>query len=69
MSKNGKWAGEVITTFHAYQMAQTDKNWWKKPVGRDGQKLIMRIRKGDMIEVDFNGVRRVVTVFMFSAEK
>ena len=47
-------------------MAQTDKAWWRKRVGRDGQKLIMRIRKGDMLEVDFNGVRRVVTVYKFS---
>ena len=26
----GKWTGEVISTFEAYQLSRKDKNWWEK---------------------------------------
>ncbi|WP_416878456.1 type II CRISPR RNA-guided endonuclease Cas9 [Litorimonas sp.] len=70
MGHKGKWAGEVITTYQAYQMAQDDPKWWRKPVGREGQPLIMRIRKGDMLEIETGGdIRRIVVVYKFSAGK
>lgn len=65
-TKKGKWTGEVITTFQAYQMAQKDEEWWRKPFGRNGQKLIMRLRKGDMLEVDWNEKPTIVVVYKFS---
>ena len=66
MGHNGKWAGEVITTYQAYQLAKHDPDWWKKSVGREGQPLIMRLRKGDMLELDVNGQRRIVYVYALS---
>lgn len=61
-----KWDGEVITIYEAYQKAQSDEEWWKKPVGQDGRPLIMRLKKGDMLRLDFNGIRRTVYVYKFS---
>ena len=64
---NEKWTGEVITTYQAYQMAKADKHWWKKPVGRDGQTLVMRLRKGDMLELEkSNGERSAHIVSSFN---
>lgn len=60
------WTGQVITTYQAYQKARHDKNWWRKPVGLDGQKLSMRLRSGDMLELDHNDVRMIVRVCKIS---
>ncbi len=65
LGPKGKWTGEVITTFQAYQMAQTDRDWWKKPVGRAGQPVLMRIRKGDMLEIDISPENRRVCVVSY----
>lgn len=63
----GRWTGEVITTYQAYQNAQLDPEWWRKPVGRDQQPIIMRLRKGDMLEIDGpTGGRICVVVYKFS---
>ncbi|CAK9039508.1 CRISPR-associated endonuclease Cas9 [Durusdinium trenchii] len=51
MGKKGKWTGEVITIFEAYQNAQKDPDWWRSQTRPDGSPLIMRIRKGDMLEI------------------
>ena len=65
-----KWTGEVITTFQAYQRAQQDPQWWCKPGGPGGQALIMRIRKGDMLEINgANGGRQKVIVYKFSKDR
>lgn len=69
MGAKGKWDGEVITTFEAYQRAQKDKYWWQNMQCDDGTPLIMRIRKGDMIELDGEKGRKVVTVYKFSDGK
>ena len=69
MGHKGKWAGEIITTFQAYQMAQETPDWWRKPVGREGQPLIMRLRKKDMLELDVNGERKIVTIFKQSTSE
>lgn len=60
------WTGQVITTFQAYQRAQIDKNWWRKPIGSKGQKLIMRLRAGDMLELEHNDARCIVRVCKIS---
>lgn len=51
MGQKGKWMGEVITTFEAYQNAQKDPDWWRLHARADGTPVIMRIRKGDMLEI------------------
>ncbi len=67
LNDKGKWDGEVITTFQAYQKAQSDVNWWRNNQRDDGTELIMRIRKGDMLEIDgYDNNRRRVIVYKFS---
>lgn len=67
MGNKGKWTGEVITTFEAYQRARADPQWWRDSTRPDGAPLIMRIRKGDMLEIDDgDGKRLCVIVYKFS---
>ncbi|MEM8773154.1 MAG: type II CRISPR RNA-guided endonuclease Cas9 [Pseudomonadota bacterium] len=70
VDEKGKWTGEVITTFEAYQNAQKAPDWWRSQIRPDGSPLIMRIRKGDMLEIDDKtGGRCCVIVYKFSAGK
>jgi len=62
----GKWTGEVISTFRAYELSRDDKNWWTKKTGRAGQPLVMRIRKGDMVQIELDGKSAIVSVYKFS---
>lgn len=67
MGDKGKWTGEVVTTFEAYQRAQDDPSWWRAKTAAGGIPLTMRIRKGDMLEIDdANGERCCVYVYKFS---
>ena len=67
LNEKGKWTGEVISTFDAYQMARKDVNWWRTTIGRDGQDLIMRVRKGDMLQIVHNERTQIVQVAKFTA--
>ncbi|MBC6413262.1 MAG: type II CRISPR RNA-guided endonuclease Cas9, partial [Hyphomonadaceae bacterium] len=70
MGEKGKWSGEVITTFQAYQMARDNPDWWHNLGGRDGHPLIMRIRKGDMLELETDPGKPIrVVVYKFSTGK
>jgi len=51
LDKKGKWTGGIITMFQAYQNAQENPDWWQSKTRIDGTPLIMRIRKGDMLEL------------------
>ncbi|MEM0899837.1 MAG: type II CRISPR RNA-guided endonuclease Cas9 [Pseudomonadota bacterium] len=62
----GRWKGEVISTFDAYQLARNDRDWWRKPVGRDGQPLAMRIRKGDLVQAEIDGTPKILIVYKFT---
>jgi len=62
MNEKGKWTGEVITTYDAYQLSRKDKNWWKNLTGRNGQKLIMRVRKNDYLQIEHEGKTHIVQV-------
>ena len=73
VGKNGKWDGEVISTFQAYQYSQsrtkgnTKSEWWKVNKRPDGSPLIMRIRKGDMLEINSgDDMPRCVIVYKFT---
>ena len=67
LNETGRWAGQVVSTFEAYSRAQADPDWWRKPAGENGQPVIMRLRKGDMLEIDGpSGERRIVIVYKFS---
>jgi CRISPR-associated endonuclease Csn1 len=65
-NEQGRWTGEVITTFQAYQLSRNDLDWWRRSIGREGQPLQLRIRKGDMLELDGPGGRQRVVVYQFS---
>ena len=65
----GKWTGRIISTFEAYQRARTDPDWWKKPVGPDGQSLVMRLRKGDMLQVRHDGRAIIVQIAQMTPGK
>ena len=47
MNEKGKWTGEVISTYEAYQLERKNsanskkKKWWQNLIGRDGQNLII----------------------------
>ena len=64
--EKGKWRGEVISTFDAYQLARSDQDWWRKRTGREGQPLLMRLRKNDCLQIEWNGRTMIVQVYKFS---
>lgn len=55
MDEKSKWTGEVISTYQAYQLSRTNKDWWRNLKGQDGQKLLMRLRKGDYLQLAHEG--------------
>jgi len=68
LNEKGKWAGEVISTYEAYQLKKARKNvaWWRRPIGREGQTLVMRLRKNDYVQIDHEGDTKIVQVYKFS---
>lgn len=62
MGPKGKWTGEVISTFEAYQMGRKDPNWWTSRITCSGQPLIMRLRKDDCLQIDHDGNTIIVRV-------
>lgn len=67
VDEKGKWIGEVISTYDAYQRARIDPKWWQNLRGRDGQALIMRLRKNDMLQITDDQKRsKIVQIYKFS---
>jgi len=62
---DGKWHGEPCLVFTANQ--ETVKPNW--PMEYPGARLIMRIFKGDLISLDFNGQRTCMVVRQLDAAK
>jgi CRISPR-associated endonuclease Csn1 len=71
LNEKGKWAGEVISTYEAYQLKKARKNvaWWRNLTGCDGQTLVMRLRKDDYVQIDHEGHTKIVQVYKFSDGK
>ena len=69
LDEKTKWTGEVISTYEAYQLSRADKDWWRKPKGRNGQDLLMRLRKGDYLQLEHEGRNVIVQVYKFSEGK
>lgn len=63
--EKGNWTGEVVSRFHAHSPGFDPK----RPTGRDGQPLIMRLRKDDMISITENGKRRIMVVAVITPGK
>ena len=66
LNEKGKWEGEVISTFDAYQLSRKDKNWWQKLRGQNEQELIMRIRKNDYLQIEHEGRKKIVQIVKFT---
>ena len=56
---SGEWAGEGITVFDAHTVG-FHPNW--RTVAPTA-KIVMRVHKGDLIEADFDGARKVYRVY------
>ncbi len=66
----GKWEGEVISTFEAYQLVrQHGGNRLRHPkLSVSGKPLVMRLMIGDPVGIEFEGVRKIYRLsFMASA--
>lgn len=68
LNEKGIWAGEVISTYEAYQLKKVRKNvaWWRNLIGREGQRLLMRLRKDDYVQIEQDGHTKIVQVYKFS---
>jgi CRISPR-associated endonuclease Csn1 len=69
VSEKGKWVGEVISTFDAYQLSRENPNWWRGNRGRNDQKLVMRLRKNDYVAVSHDGRCLLAQIYKFSVGK
>ncbi len=62
VNAKGRWTGEVVSTFEAYQRARKDPDWRRGRVNGAGEPLVMRLCKDDMLEIDRDGRRVIVRV-------
>lgn len=64
--ENGRWKGEVISTFQAAQIARIDvMRLEDRALGQNGQQLVMRLCKDDLVAID-DGVRKIYRVVKIS---
>jgi CRISPR-associated endonuclease Csn1 len=56
-NEKGKWEGEVISTFEAYQLARSNgvKRLRNKQLSSSGKPLVMRLIKDDFVRMEHNG--------------
>lgn len=56
---DGKWHGEGVSVYDANQ--QDHRPVWRDR--NDGARLVMRLHKGDLVEVEHEGIRKVMRVY------
>lgn len=63
-NENGKWDGEVISTFEAYQLVRRhgEQRLRHPTLSTRGKPLVMRLIIGDYLKADFKGAMRLLTV-------
>ena len=65
-NEKGKWQGEVITTYEAYQIIRKygEEEGWKRlrdpRQSQSGKPLVMRLMKNDLIMIMVNGTRTLM---------
>ncbi len=61
---SGRWEGEVISTFQAYQVVRTggNKRLLHPKISVSGKSLVMRLIAGDTIRLQAKGVTRTVRI-------
>jgi CRISPR-associated endonuclease Csn1 len=69
-NEKGKWEGQVITTFEAYQIVRRiGLTGLRNPrVGASGRPLVMRISKGDCLKIHIDGRSAVFAVAWVRAD-
>jgi len=63
-NEKGKWEGEVISTFEAYQLVRRhgEQRLRHPTLGTRGKTLVMRLIIGDYLKADFKGALRLLTI-------
>ncbi len=70
--ENGKWKGDVVSTFHAYQVIRQygESEGWKilrnPRVSQSGKPLVMRLMIDDLLKLKVDGVDRTMRVAVIS---
>jgi CRISPR-associated endonuclease Csn1 len=59
---NGRWQGDVVSNFDANQPGFDPE----ARTARNGKPLVMRLRKGDFLKMEIDGVGRIMRVAKFS---
>lgn len=69
-NQKGKWEGEVVSTFEAYQLVrQHGLNRLRHPkLSVSGRPLVMRLLRNDTIRLNHNGRQRTVRICKMTAE-
>ncbi len=62
VSRKGKWDGRVISNFRANQPDYDPQS----DIAALGERIMLRIRKGDILSLDVNGTRKLYRVVKFS---
>ena len=65
-NEKGKWQGEVVTTYEAYQIIRKygEKEGWKRlrnpKQSQSGNPLVMRLMKNDLVMMELDGIRTLM---------
>lgn len=62
LDDKGRWTSEIVNSFEANR-ADFNPN---KLVSKSGRSVVARLRKGDLVAIDQNGVRRIMRVASFT---
>jgi CRISPR-associated endonuclease Csn1 len=70
-SETGKWVGQVITTFQAYQIMREQgiSRLRHENLGQNGKPLILRATKDDCLRINMNGTTYAVRVVKMRADR
>ena len=63
-NKNGKWEGEVISTFNAYQLVREHgaAQLRRSDLSISGKPLVMRLIRNDFVRLELEGVTRTLRI-------
>jgi CRISPR-associated endonuclease Csn1 len=68
-NEKGKWEGEVISTFEAYQMVRKHglERLRHPTLSQSGKPLVMRLIRGDFVRLTHDGVERTLRICNMNA--
>src|SRR5450830_491268 len=68
IDEKGRWNGEVVSTFDAYQIIKSygEENGWKKlrnkQFTQSGKPLVMRLMNKDYLRLEYDGIVQTVVI-------